>query len=599
MESVSKSSQSFSFRSAECLAVGLLLLTIVLVALPGMRSPIVLDDELQIAHVAQFSGVWDCFAQPDGFGFFRPFKNLIYYGLQEVAGGSMLIWHGVGMGIHLAAVGALYMLVRGMFGSWKYAVLAAAVWALTPSMTTAAIWLTCSNINLGIFFVCLFLLVHSRMQSCETGAVAMGIVSGLLLVLTLFSYESLVVAIGLVFFYDRLVLQAKFSRRQFAAYAAYGVIVLGYLGLRSVVGATYSTGGRGPGFAPDLTHWQLMVSAPWFLMKHLAMWLFPIDRIEFLSSYVWGKSATSGDLLVAWLVMIGGIVATVVSWKRNRLMAIGLLWFGAAMFPVSNFFPLYTAPVADYYLIIPSIGLAIVFAALARSVWTLRKSEVLNGPKVVAVVLLVALGGWRAIFVPLYPQQASLWNDPAALYVQAAQARPYQFLAQRLAAVELTNRQMPEEALMLAADSVRTAPWNGKGHLVAGFAMAQLNMNEEALASFREARRRNNLSPIQDRAALLEIARLHIAAGSFDAGREALLPLLEAEQDHEQRVPAILLMSKLYREQSNQEKAIATLEKGLGLYPNEPAILAQMSEFQTGGSAKGSNEGEVSGEETE
>ena len=86
--------------------MGLLLLTIVLVALPGMRSPIVLDDELQIAHVAQFSGVWDCFAQPDGFGFFRPFKNLIYYGLQEVAGGSMLIWHGVGMGIHLAAVGA-------------------------------------------------------------------------------------------------------------------------------------------------------------------------------------------------------------------------------------------------------------------------------------------------------------------------------------------------------------------------------------------------------------------------------------------------------------------------------------------------------------
>lgn len=557
----------------------LLLLSVVALAWPGMTSPPVLDDTLQTQHVATFESVVDCFTQPDCFGFMRPVKNLIYYAFHVSGNASPLTWHGFNLATHLLAVIAVYFLARRLIQPWPWALAAAGLWALTPTMTCASIWMSCANINLGVGFLSLFLLAHLRSQASEKQSVGFTTVSGLILFLSLFFYESLVVAVGLAFLCDRLVHQIKPTRPQMITYAIYGVTTVVYLAIRSMLGATQTSAGVSPGFPPDTTPFQVFLSAPWFLLMHFKMWLFPINKIEFVSSYLWGVSASPKDLIASWIIVLmiaGGAIAI---WRRSPLFAFGLLWFGVASFPSSNFIPIFAGPIADYYLIISSIGLALVVATMARGLFRSKDHPEWNNPKLVVGVMLAALFLWRATFVPLYPQRAQLWNDPAALFLDVTQTRDHQYLATSLAAIELANRGMPDEALILADQAIEAAPFYAPSYLVAGFAYSKQGKAEEALGHLSKALDQHGLTEFQVRAAHRESARLQIHQGDFAGARNSLLPLLEAEYDHEQKIPAILLMSSLYEKQANRERAIATIEKGLGIYPDEQDLIAALKEL--------------------
>lgn len=569
-------------RAKEFLWLAGLMLLVAVLAWPGFRSPRILDDLIQLDHVARFEGVSQCFTQPDGFGLFRPLKNLLFYAIHHSGSESLLLWHSINLATHFAAMLAAYFLLRRLMGSWRWALGTVALWALTPTLTVSAIWMSCANINLGLAFLAIFLLVHLRAQSPESSR-GMSLFAAGLLFFSLFFYESLVVAVALAFLCDRLILKQRITRPHLLTYAVYGGLTLAYLVLRHLSSPANSFAGSNPGFSPDMPAWQVFLSAPWFLMKHFLMWLFPIGRIEFVSSYIWGESAGTKELAVSWLLVLGAAAGAVALWKRHPLLAFGILWFGVTSFPSSNFVPVFAGPIADYYLIIPSIGLAIALGAFAKGIYSLRHHPALNRPELVAGVMLVALFGWRATYVPLAFQRSDLWNDPAALYLTVAETRPHQYLAKSFAATELYNRGMVEEAITLSEQAISKAPWNSNAYLVAGLAHSRQGDLKLAVANLNQARRTPGLTAPQDRAALRELARIHISEKKFEEARNALLPLLETGYDHEQRIPAILLMSQIYRDQANHEKAVATLEKGLGLYPGEPNLVAQLGALQKGG----------------
>lgn len=569
-------------RSRELLWLAGLMLFVAVLAWPGLSSPRILDDLIQLDHVAKFEGVSQCFTQPDGFGLFRPLKNLFFYAIYHAGSDSLLLWHLIHLATHFAAVLASYFLLRRLMGAWRWALATVSLWALTPTLTVSAVWMSCANINLGLTFLAMFLLAHVRAQSPEASR-GMSFLAGGLLFFSLFFYESLVVAVVLAFLCDRLILKQRITHAHLLNYAIYGALTLAYLVLRHLSSPAHSFAGSNPGFSPDMPAWQVFLSAPWFLMKHFLMWLFPIGRIEFVSSYIWGESAGTKELVISWILVLGAVAGAVALWKRSPLLAFGILWFGVTSFPSSNFVPVFAGPIADYYLIIPSIGLAIALGTFAKGIYSLRHHPELNRPELVAGVMLVALFGWRATYVPLAFQRADLWNDPAALYLTVAETRPHQYLAKSFAATELYNRGMVEEAITLSEEAISKAPWNSNAYLVAGLAHSRQGDRKLAAANLNQARRTAGLTALQDRAALRELARIHISEKKFEEARAALLPLLETEYDHEQRIPAILLMAQIYREQANHEKAVATLERGLGLYPGEPNLVAQLGALQKDG----------------
>ncbi|NRB73457.1 MAG: hypothetical protein HRU46_03790 [Verrucomicrobiales bacterium] len=568
-------------RMKEFLALGILLISIVAITWPGLSSPRVLDDTLQYDHVALFDGWMDCFTEPDCFGLMRPPKNLIYYAFYRSGSDSLALWHGLNLGAHLLAVVALFALFRRLLGDWRWALASTSVWAITPTMACASIWMSCININLGIALLVPFLLIHLRAGENGSSRIKLTILANAVLFISLFFYESLIIAVGLAFLCDRLLakgslLKGAFTKSNIPVYASYCVVTVGYFAIRAFAGATQSSAGNNLGFPPDTEAWQVFVSAPWFLVQHFMMWLMPYNRIEFVSAYIWGESTSMNSLVMSWVIMIAAIATCLATWKKNPLFAFGILWFGVASFPPSNFIPIFSGPIEDYYVTIPSIGLALSVCGLARAIWSIRDSKEWQNPKLIVTVLIVSLVAWRATLIPLYHQRANLWNDAFALYFSVIETRPHQYQAKILAATELVNRGLPGEALVLSKEAIDEASWNPGGHLVTGFAHSRLEQFDEADESLSEAIKSNKLTVYQLRASQYELARIAIIQERFDDARTSLLELLETGYDHEQRIPAILLMSELYQKQAKPDKAVATIEKGLGLYPDQPDLVARL-----------------------
>ena len=73
----------------EALLITVLLAIICVISWPGMTAPLLLDDNDQLSHVANFQS-WKDNLGPDCYGLFRPLKNFIFYFLGDI---SLYKWH--------------------------------------------------------------------------------------------------------------------------------------------------------------------------------------------------------------------------------------------------------------------------------------------------------------------------------------------------------------------------------------------------------------------------------------------------------------------------------------------------------------------------
>jgi hypothetical protein len=113
----------------EVIAVSLLLSLVSLLAWPGIRAPMLLDDNDQTHYVGTFDSWKDCF-KPDAYSQFRPIKNIIFYVMQ---GRPLFQWHVLGLSLYLAAIPAIYLFLRRFLQSPLWAFIAVALWATSPT----------------------------------------------------------------------------------------------------------------------------------------------------------------------------------------------------------------------------------------------------------------------------------------------------------------------------------------------------------------------------------------------------------------------------------------------------------------------------------
>ncbi|MBC8125673.1 MAG: hypothetical protein H8M99_00800, partial [Gloeobacteraceae cyanobacterium ES-bin-144] len=424
-----------SLRREGIAAIGLLML-ICLLVWPSMRVPLVLDDWDHVAYVSMFSSWRDCFGV-DAYALFRPIKNVVYYGLRDL---PIFQWHAINLSVYLAATLSVYLLMRRLLGSWVWAFCIALLWSTSPTQVSTAVWMAAVNLSLAVVLTCACLYFHDlsgeNPRQSRSRMIGLAALSALFLLMAETSYETAICVPGLCVLMDALKKRAVFSRNSIIRYAVLGSVTLAYLAIRSHFGSTYSLQARNAAFAPDIQNWQLVLSAPWFLWKHFSMWFMPLGRLEFLSSYLWGVSASPLELAAAWIwlaVLLGTIFLT---WRRMPWVAFGFLWFLISSFPSSNFIPIRSGPIADYYLVFPGIGLAVALAGFARALlgWMKRNSSDQDSHRpLIAGAILFLVGFWRLLCIPMFWLQTSLWNRPLDLYLSVDLTRPAQFHAQSLA----------------------------------------------------------------------------------------------------------------------------------------------------------------------
>ena len=553
----------------EVIAVSLLLALVCLLAWPGMSAPMLLDDNDQTHYVGTFDSWKDCF-KPDAYSQFRPIKNIIFYGME---GRSIFQWHVLGLALYLAAIPVIYLFLRRLFQSPLWAFVAVVLWATSPTQVSTVIWLSCANISLAVLLACACLYFHDVAQARADRFGTSTLLACLFLFLSQTCYETAVAVPALCILLDAIQKRSFFSRKSMLRYGLLAAVTVIYLFLRFQLDSKLSI--HKDSFIPDSPRWQLTISAPWFLWKHFSMWLMPLGRIEIMGTYLWGSSASIWELVAAWAWLLFIIGLIFYCWRRQPWITCGLLWFLITSFPSSNFIPLGTGPIADYYVVFPGLGLAIALVGCMKAVveWYKRESgESESQRKLIAGGLLCIGAFWRILCLPLFWLQADLWSSPIELFARFGLTRTGQFPAQIFVASELFQRGLFQESQELALKAHTTAPWYGPSSLLLGRIAFERKDYQEA-----EERLLHAIRIMPGGSAISERSRYYLAYTYFHQEdkrhlvRETLLKVLENPRSpfHSD---SIHLLVECYLVQKKWDDAMRAVTKAIALYPNDPSF---------------------------
>lgn len=572
--------------------VGLMLL-VVLAVFPGLRAALFLDDYDEIERLSSLSK-WSDIWHGDCYGYFRPVKNAIFLVMQPGANHPTLGYHLFGLCCYFSGLAGVHLLVRSLSGSRWFALGCCAIWALAPTQVSTILWLSAANISLSVGFLCSALYFYDRARGGAEGcgklpvlwlflAVAFGFAAQI-------SYETTVALAPLALALDWYRGRKLISREGSVAIGVLCIFTAGYLLLRAYYGCRLSMVAENHAFSPGIRPWQVAISAPWFLWQHLLMWLFPVGRIEFLGSYIWMKSASPLVLALAWVGLSALIASAFLLHKRFPLASFGIAWFLIALFPSGNFIPVNCGPIADYYVVIPSIGLALAITDFARILIDYfrpgDRSLRICAASGLALLILPRMG-----YVAFSFAWASVWSVPVELWLRILNTRPFQFEVRNMAAHELLEHGRISESRELANRSVEEASWSSMPWFILAEGYFMENNMKKALGSFEKfVAMQPHVKPVTRMFLQIRFGMIKGLDQSTRAEAMQCYRAVLADPSSEYHANAAYELAKLYYAESKTEKAGTTLERAIRLNPDKIWLQVVYQRFREGKGLPGPDE---------
>jgi protein O-mannosyl-transferase len=232
---------------------------------------------------------------------------------------------------------------------------------------------------------------------------------------------------------------------------------------------------------------------------------------EFVASTGWGTPEVLGLGLV-----IGVLVALVLSWRRAPVVAFGIAWMLVAIAPVSNIVVPTGSLLAERLLFFPSIGFLVALGGATGLVWERALGSPAWRQQAVTAVggVLVLLGVLRSA------ERHRVWRNEAFLSVRSVQDAPRSYRTQRAYADILFRLNRPEMALEAYAQSIALAP-EGHDWRVRNDLAARLRERGERAQEVEQLRASLAAEPAQPEARGHLVAAL-LALGHYkEAAREA------------------------------------------------------------------------------
>ena len=564
-------------------ALSVLWVTIILCVWPGMHAPLFTDDVHQLEKSSHFVK-WTEIFNPDVFGFYRPVKNLLFMWAAPLSE-NLLAWHWIGLLAFLGSTIAVFRISSICLGSQRPALIATFLWALSPSVVSSILWVSCTNICIGVIFAAFLFHYHERWATRSTLGPAAACV--VFYALALLCYESMIAIPGLLFLRDLQQRRLAFDRKTVVRYGTYTAVAIAFL----IVRHTFSAQAIGDsqlhsGFAPDTKAIHLSLSAPWFLWRHFLMWIFPFGKLELLGSYGWMKSASVASLVFGGAFLATLLATAALAWKRCPAVAYGLLFFFVASVPAGNFVPNFNGPINDAYVTVPSIGLAIALAMccelLIRKILELRRSG--EPGAVVFVVVLVIFGLYRMPICGAYFRYwAGVWNRPVELMLLSAETRPFQFQPRAYSSVILLAEGYVDQAETIALETIQEAPWNPLSRLTLARIAVIRKDSKTAENHYQIILKSASPSNILRQNTQIELAEILAADATRNEETAGLLRQYLRGGANSRQPGAIRILAGIYSQQGNQPKALATLRRGLSIYPGDKPLEMMLASLEQGG----------------
>ena len=185
--------------------------------------------------------------------------------------------------------------------------------------------------------------------------------------------------------------------------------------------------------------------------QYFRLLVFPLDLVADYAPAVLFPALTWGpDVILGLLVILGATAAAIYFWPRERLVALGIVWFGIAILPVTNLLIPTGVLLAERTLYLPSVGLAFVVAGAVS--WVDREHRTSLGMCLVAAGVLCA-----GLMVRTALRNPS-WSSTFAMLTVIGEEHPESFLAVKARAQGLDLVGEYEEADRYYKTALELAP---------------------------------------------------------------------------------------------------------------------------------------------
>ncbi len=434
-----------------------------------IRAPFFPLDDIDELYLVRSSSSWTSLLGGDLFHFFRPVKNVLFavFNWLDLHGGMVPV-HLMAIFIGVLAACAVFKLCCRLFGDCGWALAATAVWLLSPTLVSSTAWLSAaSNIMPMAALTAAALTFHdlaceSKEMTAGNARIAGGIWTALALLclfLALFSYEGAVSVVALFFVMDWYLRPARLRRfSTWRLYFLYGLALVIYLALRHNLQSTQTI----MGCFSNVSRLEAAVSAGYFTMLHVSVWLWPFNRMTVTGGYYWGQ-VPKVELAACYLTVLAALVFSIVWRRRYPFFTFGIIWFLLAFAPMSNVLGFRSGPYGDWYIALASIGAAIALVAILRALWPLKMTGITRFAALATVTLLI---GWRVAAVFEAAAWSSYWNDPIVAYEHSLRTFPQAFDSMMELAKFYEARGEFRKADELAAESIKLAPVDNGSYAV-------------------------------------------------------------------------------------------------------------------------------------
>ena len=529
------------------------------------------DDRQELVFVRGAESFWRLLGA-DVFGLFRPVKNLLFllFVRLEPAGVKWCRLVGIGIGV-LSFFPVLALCCRILGNEWK-ALIAAAVWLLSPTLVSSAAWLSCVNIQIMVVFSALSIVFHDEAWTVADHHVSRILLAGLFFFLSLVSYECAIALLPILFLFDFLLRpeRAK-SREGWKSYAFYAVIAVVYLALRHAFNASTQMNGS---FA-NVERWQLVVSSAFFTGEHFLSWFWPFRRFTVFGSYKWGDASWMVLALCA-VVFIAALVFAIAERKRFPILSFCILFSLFAFAPVSNCLGLKNGPYGDYYLSLASIGLAM---GCVEFVSLLIKAKGKSIPFTFCAVIVFAI--IRLFTIPEATKWAGFWSRGEVAFSESIRNYPDCFSNKILAATLFYDAGFSEEALELGCqvESVvgSDSPQMCNIHLMRAIHALRVEKNaEKALNEIEKSVRTDGMGGSPKNRHYYRGCVLEDLMGDTAAAEEEYETALAGQWDID-LVPCSDRLARLKAIRGDLNEAILLWEKASRLDPRNETVLRNLS----------------------
>ncbi len=250
-----------------------------------------------------------------------------------------------------------------------------------------------------------------------------------------------------------------------------------------------------------------------------------------------------------WLAGCLAVMGMLWLWRKTcgRRIIAAVIFFVATLSPLLGFIPLYTfrySYVADHYQYVAGIGLlALAAAALNRA------------PRIISVIVLVALAGLTWKQAHIYRNQTILWQDTLA-------KNPASWMADNNLGQVYKNEGDLGRAISFYRQAIHLKPDFAEGHYNLGIALFRDGQTNEAMIEFREAIR---LNP-RDSRAFFNYAIALDESGQTDAAIRQYQQAISLNPDY---TDAHINLGIVFSRQDKVDEAITQFQDAVNLRPDD------------------------------